>query len=124
MARLELKQEEEEGNGEWIGTCAQDKDERVSAAGEVRRRPMRGGRRRYAGRGMGDAYDHSAEQGNTVNVLTDFDHPELKILHGNMKFDQNKSCRGKEDLELSFWAKVDLELGLGRKHAQIPARFK
>ena len=73
---------------------------------------------------MGDAYDHSAEQGNIVNVLTDFDHLELKILHGNMKFDQNKSCRGKEDLELSFWAKVDLELGLGRKHAQIPVRFK
>ena len=41
-----------------------------------------------------------------------------------MKFDQNKSCRGKEDLELSFWAKVDLELGLGKKRAQIPARFK
>ena len=65
--------------------------------------------------GMGVAYEHRAEQGNTVNVFTDFDHPELKILHGNMKFDQNKSCRGKEDLELSFWAKVDLELGLGRK---------
>jgi len=89
LARLELEQEEEEGNGEWIGTRARDKDKRVSAAGEVRRRPTRGGRRRYAGRGMGVAYEHRAEQGNTVNVLTDFDHPELKILHGNMKFDQN-----------------------------------
>ena len=32
-----------------------------------------------------------------------------------MKFGQNKSCRGKKDLQLSFGAKVDLELGLGRK---------
>ena len=32
-----------------------------------------------------------------------------------MKFGQNKSCRGKDDLQLSFWAKVDLRLELGRK---------
>jgi len=27
-----------------------------------------------------------------------------------LKFGQNKSCREKEDLQLSFWAEVDLEL--------------
>ena len=83
LARLELEQEEEEGNGEWIGTHARDKDERVSAAGEVRQWPTCGGCLRYAGRGMRIAYEHRAEQGNTVNVLTDFD-PILTIP--NSKF--------------------------------------
>ena len=39
-----------------------------------------------------------------------FDQLKLQISYGNMKFGQNKSCRGKEDLQVLFWAKVDLEL--------------
>ena len=42
--------------------------------------------------------------------LTIFDSLKLQISYGNMKFGQNKSCRGKDDLQLLFWAKVDLEL--------------
>jgi len=56
---------------------------------------------------------------NTVNILTDFlpdfDHPELKFSYKNLKFGQNRSYRGREDLQLLFWAKVDMELELGRK---------
>ena len=68
--------------------------------------------------GMGGARhrgENSGAQGNTVTHLTIFDsifdQLKLKIPYGNMKFGQNKSCRGKEDLQLLFWAKVDLELG-------------
>jgi len=32
-----------------------------------------------------------------------------------LKFDQNRSCREREDLQLWFWAKLDLRLGSGRK---------
>ena len=47
--------------------------------------------------------------------LADFDPPKLQILHWNMKFGQNRSCRGRQDLQLCFWAKVDLKLGSQRK---------
>ena len=39
-----------------------------------------------------------------------------------MKFGQNKSCRGREDLQLLFWAKVNSRLGLGRKTRTNTAR--
>jgi hypothetical protein len=50
--------------------------------------------------------------GKTDSIL---ERPKLKFSHNNLKFGQNKSCRGREDLQLLFWVKVDLELGLGRK---------
>ena len=62
--------------------------------------------------------EHRRSTVNSINFeqfLLVFDHLKLKLLHGNMKFGQNRSCRGREDLQLLFWAKVDLELELGRK---------
>ena len=38
----------------------------------------------------------------------DFDRSKLKTSHWNLKFGQNKSCRGWKDLQDCFWAKVDL----------------
>ena len=49
------------------------------------------------------------------DFLPEFDQLKLKFSYGNMKFGQNKSYRKKEDLQLSFWAEVDLELGLRTK---------
>ena len=76
----------------------------------------------------GLAYEHSNAQEENSNTFErfrlDFDQLKLQISYRNLKFGQNRSCRGRENLQLLFWAKVDLELGLGRKHAQIPVRFK
>ena len=44
-----------------------------------------------------------------------FDQLKLKISYGNLKFGQNIRVRGKEDLQLLFWVKVDLRLGSKRK---------
>ena len=41
-----------------------------------------------------------------------------------MKFGQNKSCRGKEDLQLSFWAEVDLDLKSRTKTESKTAKTK
>ena len=53
-----------------------------------------------------------------------FDQIKLQISYSNLKFGQNKSCRGKEDLQLSFWAKADLGLGLRRKTRSNVAKSK
>ena len=45
----------------------------------------------------------------------DFDRPILEISHWHSKFGQNKSCRGQDELQLLFWAKVGLKLGSLRK---------
>ena len=50
--------------------------------------------------------------GKTDSLL---ERPKLKFSYNNLKFGQNKSCRGREDLQLCFWAKVDLKLGSERK---------
>ena len=72
--------------------------------------------------GMGGARhrgEHSEAQGSTVTHLTIFDsifdQLKLQISYRNLKFGQNRSCRGKDDLQLSFWAKADLRLGSRRK---------
>ena len=44
-----------------------------------------------------------------------FERPELNFPHRNLKFGQYRSCRGRYDLQLWYWTKVDLDLGLGRK---------
>ena len=50
--------------------------------------------------------------GKTDSLL---ERPKLKFSYNNLKFGQNKSCRGREDLQLCFWAKVELRLGSRRK---------
>jgi len=47
--------------------------------------------------------------------LTRFDPIKLKISYRNLKFGQNKSCRGRKDLQLLFWTKVDLRPRSERK---------
>jgi len=48
-----------------------------------------------------------------------FDRPKLEIPYWHSNFDQNRSCRGKDALQLCFWAKIDLELGLGIKGEKV-----
>ena len=67
-------------------------------------------------------------QESTVNsfesIWLEFDPLKPKFWYRNLKFGQNKSCRGKEDLQLSFWAKVDLRLGSRRKTQSNTAKTK
>ena len=53
-----------------------------------------------------------------------FDTPKFKNSYGNLKFGQKISCREREDLQLWFWAKIDLELRLGRKTPQSSVRVE
>ena len=80
-------------------------------------------RRRIAGRGK-----HSDEQGRNSTRLNDFDsifdQLKLQISYNNLKFGQNRNCRGKEDLQLSFWAKVDSKLEILRKTGSNLAKSK
>ena len=77
-------------------------------------------------RGMGVGHRESTGENNDPfdRFLLVFDRPKLKFSYGNMKFGQNRSCRGKEDLQLLFWEKVDLRLGLGRKTRSNSAKSK
>jgi len=43
--------------------------------------------------------------GKTDSIL---ERPKLKFLHNNLKFGQNKSCRGRKDLQHWYWIKVVL----------------
>ena len=72
---------------------------------------------------------HSDEySGDTVSsfkrFLPEFDQLKLQISYRNLEFDQNKSCRVKGELQLSFWAEVDLELGSRRKTRSNIAKLK
>ena len=60
---------------------------------------------------------------NFDRFLLAFDRPKLKLWYRNLKFGQNKSCRGREDLQLLFWAKVDLRLWSGRKTRSNTAKL-
>ena len=57
--------------------------------------------------------------GKTDSIL---ERPKLKFLHSNLKFGQNKSCRGKKDLQHWYWIKVvlinDLRDKIGSKEDQ------
>ena len=81
------------------------------------------------------AGDHSGSMGvrrtvETLELTIDsferfwlkFDPLKLQISYNNLKFGQNKSCREKEDLQLSFWAEVDLELGSRTKTSSNTAK--
>jgi len=59
----------------------------------------------------GEALTKRGHSNRICVILADFDRPKLQILHWNMKFGQNKSCRGRKNLQLCFWAKVELKLG-------------
>ena len=65
---------------------------------------------------------------STVNsfddFLLDFDLLKLQISYRNLAFGQTKSCRAKEELQLSFWAKVDSKLGSRRKTRSNIAKSK
>ena len=86
-----------------------------SAVCEDRRRPTRGAAPTNTVAGMAGERHSDEYSGDTVSsfkrFLPEFDQLKLKFSYRNMKFGQNKSCREKEDLQLSFWAKIDLELG-------------
>jgi hypothetical protein len=55
-------------------------------------------------------FDRSLPKNSSTSPDLIFHFLELEFLHCNLNFGQNKSCRGKEELQLSFWAKVDLRL--------------
>ena len=79
------------------------------------------------GMGVGRAQLRTGEaQWSTVNTFDDFwlefDQLKPQISYRNLEFDQNKSCRVKEELQLSFWPEVDLELGSRRKTRSITAK--
>ena len=110
--RRERKEEEEKVPGEeGIRLCARDKADR-GVEGEDRQRATRGvvgAGSRYGRRGT---VEHSDE---FERILLTFDRLKLKISYRNLKFGQNKSCRGRKDLQLRYWAKLDLRLELERK---------
>ena len=58
---------------------------------EVRRRPTRGDANVEIGGEL--AKTGQSPLTEIEWFLADFDHPKLEILHWNMKFGQNKSCR-------------------------------
>ena len=58
---------------------------------EVRRRPMRGDANAEIGGEL--AKTGQSPLTEIEWFLADFDHPKLEILHWNMKFGQNRSCR-------------------------------
>ena len=116
LALLDLNSRKKKGTGT---RSIQDR-ERIrgrSAEGEDRRRARRV-ELSAVDRGMG--VEHSDEHGINSDpfdrFLLNFDHSKLKFSYRNMKFSQNRSCRGREDLQLLFWANVDLRLGLRRKN--------
>ena len=79
--------------------------------------------------GVGRAQRRTGEaQWSTVNTFDDFwlefDHLKLQISYRNLEFDQNRSYRGREDLQLLFWAKIDLKLGSRRKTQSNTAKTK
>jgi len=43
----------------------------------------------------GEALTKRGHSNRICVILADFDRPKLQILHWNMKFGQNKSCRGR-----------------------------
>jgi len=57
--------------------------------------------------------------GKTDSIL---ERPKLKFSHSNLKFGQNKSCRGRKDLQHWYWIKVvlinDLRDKIGSKEDQ------
>ena len=57
-------------------------------------------------------------------ILFKFDDPKLKFSYKNLKFGQNKSCRGRKDLQLCFWAKIDSKPGLRTKTRSNAANSK
>jgi len=56
--------------------------------------------------------------------LDDFDQLKLKIPYRNLKFGQNKSCRGQKGLQLCFWAKIDSKPELRTKTRSNAANSK
>ena len=94
----------------------------VCAESEDRRRPTRGD----ANVELGGELSKTGESPLTEIewFLADFDQLKLKIPYRNLKFGQNKSCRGQEDLQLWLWAKVDSELGLRRKTCSNSAKLR
>ena len=57
--------------------------------------------------------------GKTESLL---ERPKLKFSYNNLKFGQNKSCRGRKDLQHWYWIKVvlinDLRDKIGSKEDQ------
>ena len=113
-ARLELEEEEGDGDEKHPGSRADKGD-------AARRARIAGARDAWSCRRSVAVWASSivTNRESTVILLTDFllnfDHSKLKFSYRNMKFGQNKSCRGRKDLQLLFWAKVDLRLGSWRK---------
>ena len=87
--------------------------DKARAEGEVRRRPTRGDANVEIGGELAKTGQSPLTEIEWFSA--DFDHPKLQISYGNMKFDQNRSCRGQNDLQLCFWAQVDLKIGLETK---------
>ena len=94
----------------------------VCAESEDRRRPTRGD----ANVELGGELSKTGESPLTEIewFLADFDQLKLKIPYRNLKFGQNKSCRGQKGLQLCFWAKIDSKPELRTKTRSNAANSK
>src|SRR6185369_14922808 len=69
--------------------------------------------------------EHCSSSAHSLTISNSiFDQIKLQISYNNLKFGQNKSCRGLKDLQLSFWAEVDLELRSRTKTESKTAKTK
>jgi hypothetical protein len=64
------------------------------------------------GDGVGETGAKSVFWGKTYLV---FYRPKLNFPHINLKFGQNRKCRGRKDLQLWYWTKLDRSARFGRK---------
>ena len=109
---LDLAQRKKEGGLGRHGKLRGDRERRRAASGAIADAWTRSPATTAAVWASGHSAEHRRDTVNSFELFwLVFDQLKLQISYGNMKFGQNKSCRGKEDLQLSFWAKVDLEPG-------------
>ena len=91
LARARLNPCAMKEKGMRTRSLQRSRTDKACAEGEVRRRPTRGDANVEIGGEL--AKTGQSPLTEIEWFLADFDHPKLEILHWNMKFGQNRSCR-------------------------------